>query len=262
MLAVGLHPSAPRPASAGPPPAGLEAIGAPVHGWFAPPAAPGRGAVLLLHGVWENRRRMLARAERLRAEGYGVLLIDLPAHGESPGARITLGARESTGAGAALAWLRARLPGERIGAIGISLGGAATLLGSTPLPVEALVLESVYPTIDAALSNRLRVTTGAVPTAILAPLFHMLLPPVLGVGAADLRPIDRIGGIAAPLLLLAGAEDDRTTLAESRALFDAAPAPKRLVVVPGAGHVDLAAHDPAFYWGAVLPFLAGSLRAP
>lgn len=262
MLAVGLHLSAPRPTAVGPPPAGAEAIGAPVHGWFVPPAAPGRGAVLLLHGVWENRRRMLARADRLRREGYGVLLIDLPAHGESPGARITFGARESAGAAAALAWLRARLPGERMGAIGISLGGAATLLGPAPLPVEALVLESVYPTIDAALANRLRVAAGAVPAALLAPLFHLLLPPGLGVSAADLRPIDRISGIAAPLLLVTGAEDNRTTPAESRVLFSAAPAPKRFLAIPGAGHVDLATHDPDRYWGAVLPFLAGALRTP
>lgn len=262
MLTVGLSLSAPRPATLGPPPAGAEAVHAPVHGWFAPPAAPGQGAVLLLHGVWEDRRRMLARAERLQREGYGVLLIDLPAHGESPGARITFGAHEAAGAAAALAWLRARLPGERIGAIGISLGGAAALLGPAPLAVEALVLESVYPTIDAALSNRLRVAAGVVPATLLAPLFHVLLPPVLGVGAADLRPIDRIGGITAPLLLISGAVDDRTTLAESRALFAAAAAPKRFLAIPGAAHVDLAAHDPALYWGAVLPFLAGALRAP
>jgi fermentation-respiration switch protein FrsA (DUF1100 family) len=83
---------------------------------------------------------------------------------------------------------------------------------------------------------------------------------VLGVGAVDLRPLDRIGGITAPLLLLSGAEDDRTTVAETRALFAAAPPPKRLVLVPGAGHVDLAGHDPPLYWGAVLPFLAGALR--
>ena len=41
---------------------------------------------------------------------------------------------------AAVAFVRARLPGERVGAIGVSLGGAAALLGPAPLAVDALVV--------------------------------------------------------------------------------------------------------------------------
>ncbi len=46
----------------------------------------GKGAVLLLHGVRADRREMLNRARFLKEEGYSVLLIDLPSHGESDGA--------------------------------------------------------------------------------------------------------------------------------------------------------------------------------
>lgn len=41
-------------------------------------------------------------------------------------------------------------PGEKIGAIGQSLGGAAALLCPRPLQVDALVIEAVYPDIDGA----------------------------------------------------------------------------------------------------------------
>ena len=80
-----------------------------------------------------------------------VLLFDFRAHGESTGDRITFGALESVDARAALDFLRTELPAERIGAIGVSLGGAAALLGREPLPVDALVLEAVYPAIDVAI---------------------------------------------------------------------------------------------------------------
>ena len=157
-----------------------------------------------------------------------------------------------------------RFPDFRIGVIGVSLGGAAALLGPAPLRVDALVLESVYPDIDAALANRLRAVLGpgigATLVPILVPAFETLLPPVLGVAPAELRPIDRIGAVAAPLLVMSGTVDDRTPLAEAEALFARAPEPKQFWAVPGAAHVDLERFAPDDYWRHVLPFLAGHLR--
>jgi alpha-beta hydrolase superfamily lysophospholipase len=66
----------------------------------------GRGAVLLLHGVRSYRRSMLSRAIFLHDIGYSVLLINLQAHGESAGKRITLGYLESRDVVAAREFLR------------------------------------------------------------------------------------------------------------------------------------------------------------
>lgn len=273
VLAVGLKLSAPAMRPIGPPPAdlpGAEAVefpslsGSALRGWWVPGTRPDGGAVLLLHGVWEDRRRMVPRARVLHAEGFAVLLLDLQAHGESPGSRITFGRREAEGVAAALGFARSRAPGERVGVIGVSLGGAATLVGPEPLAADAIVLESVYPTIDAALQNRLRAglgpAAGPVLAPLLAPLFKWLLPPVLGVRPEELRPIDRIGAARAPLLIASGTQDDRTTLAEARALFDRAPEPKAFWAAEGAAHVDLEHFAPAEYWRRVGPFLAANLR--
>ena len=273
VLAVGLYLSSPAAADIGAPPAflpGAESVsfpsgsGATVHGWFASGASPPGGAVLLLHGVRSNRREMTERARVLQQHGYAVLLIDLHAHGETGGRRITYGKLEAVDAAAALDWLRRRLPGTRVGAIGVSLGGAAALLGPEPLAVDALVLESVYPDIGAALSNRLRIGlgpwVGPLATPVLAPVFQTLLPPILGVRPAELRPIDRIAAIKSPLLLASGTIDERTPLAEAEALFARAPEPKQFWAVPGAAHVDLERFDPGAYWQHVLPFLDHALR--
>lgn len=269
---MGLRLSSSRPAVVGPPLSlpGAETVefplpsGSPLRGWWVP-GQPGGGVVVLMHGVWENRLRMVQRARVLSGQGFAVLLFDLQAHGESPGRRITFGHLEGLDAAAAVRFVRDRLPGERVGAIGVSLGGAAALLGPEPLPVDALVLEAVYPSIDAALANRLRAGLGPVAgpplTPVLAPLFELLLPPVLGVTPGDLRPIDRIGEARAPVLVASGTLDDRTPLAEARALFERAPEPKRFWAAEGAGHVDLERHDPDEYWRNVLPFLA-RLRQP
>jgi uncharacterized protein len=235
--------------------------GAPVVGWLAR-GAPGHGAVLLLHGVHANRTMMLGRARFLRRAGYSVLLVDLPAHGESAGDRITFGARESEGARAALAYLRRAMPAERIGAIGASLGGASLLLGQgepAANGADAVVLEGVYPTIEEAIADRLRIWLGP-PGPSLAPLLTWQLRPQTGVAAEELRPIDRVGQLHVPLLVMAGEADRHTTLAESRRLFAAAPEPKTLWVVPRAPHGDLYASDSSGYERHVLPFLERYLR--
>src|SRR4051812_43557967 len=108
-----------------------------VAGWFVQ-GKPGLGAVLLLHSVRSDRREMIARARFLHDLGYAILLIDLPAHGESPGPRITFGLREARGVEAALAYLGRRLPGERVAAIGVSMGGAAIALARLPYPPSAI----------------------------------------------------------------------------------------------------------------------------
>lgn len=254
--------SRPVPAQIGAAPADLgthpmsmrTAAGGTIAAWFAPGVA-GRGAVLLLHGVRSDRRAMLGRARFLHAAGYAVLLVDLQAHGESRGERITFGVRESAGVVAALAWLRRELPGERIGVIGVSLGAASFVLASPRPAVEAVVLESMYPTIAEAVADRLALHLGSA-ARLAAPLLLTQLPLRLGIGVAELRPIDRLRALNAPLLLVAGAADRHTTLPEAQRLFDAAAAPKELWVVEGAAHVDLHAFAPGEYEERIGAFFA------
>jgi fermentation-respiration switch protein FrsA (DUF1100 family) len=235
-----------------------EASSAGLAAWWIE-ANPERGAVVLLHSIRVDRRSMLPRARLLLREGLSVLLVDLQAHGESPGERITLGFRESGDARAALAWLKTRRPHVRVGVIGTSLGGAAVLLGPQPVGVDAVVVEAVYPDIRIALENRVRMRLGPL-APILAPLLVAQLRPRLGAGPEDLRPIDGIARLGAPVLVVAGELDRHTTLAESDALFAAASPPKERWIVAGAHHQDFLAKDPDGYRERVIGFLRRHLR--
>ena len=236
-----------RPAlvSVGAPPVDLHAssvvlrtAAGPVSGWIMPGEA-GRGTILLLHGVRANRLQMLERAHFFHAMGYSVLAIDMQAHGESPGERITFGAREALGVSAALEYLDASHPGQQIGVIGVSMGAAALVLARpTTQNLSAVVLESMYPTIEEAVGDRIALHAGKWAQAF-APLLLWQLPLRTGVSTAQLHPITAIGSLHAPLLIAAGTSDLDTTIAESRRIFAAAPAPKELWIVEGAGHVDL-----------------------
>jgi fermentation-respiration switch protein FrsA (DUF1100 family) len=204
------------------------------------------------------------RAAYLHQNGFGVLLFDFQASGESPGAHITLGGLEGLDLRSAVDEMHRRLPGERIGVVGVSMGGAAIILAPGPLPIDAAVVESAFPTIDSALRNRLMASfpgpIAPLLTTVLTPMLEAMMHPILGYGPADLRPIDHIAALGAPLLMLAGTDDRRTTITESEDLFRHAQEPKQFWAVQGAGHVDLEKFAPAAYWDHVLPFLAQHLQ--
>jgi len=232
--------------------------GATIHGWFIP-GRKGAGAIVLMHGVRANRLSMVDRARFLSQAGYSVLLFDFQAHGESTGEHITFGYLESRDAQAALSFLRANAHDEKIGVVGVSMGGAAALLASPPLAVNAMVLEMVYPTVNQAISNRLTMRLGGW-AGILTPLLAWQLKPRLGIDAEALRPIDHVGKIAIPKLFIVGGEDRHTTMEESRQMFNAASGPKELWVVEGAGHVDLYAASKRDYERRVLDFFERQLK--
>lgn len=237
-----------------------------VRGWYAP-GSPGQGAVLLLHGVRADRRAMLPRALALHARGHAVLLIDLPAHGQSDGEMLSFGPREGLGVARALAWLQAQQPAEKVGVIAASLGGAALLVADLLQPPDALVLEAVFPSMEAAVDNRVRAVLGPLaPLARIAtPLLLWQMPLRLGLDPYQLRPMDRLAAWNRPVMVLGGTEDRYTPPAETRQMAEAASQAQQsaqpLWLVPGAAHVDLHQFAPQAYEAQVLGFLSAHLQA-
>jgi fermentation-respiration switch protein FrsA (DUF1100 family) len=259
----------PHPVQAriGNPPADLNAqvvtfaskSGANVHGWWCP-IEHDRGTVLLLPGIRANRLSMVDRARFLHQAGYSVLLIDFQATGETRGDHITFGWKESRDVLAAVDFLRHIDPTTRVAIIGSSLGGVAALLASPPLKVDALVLEEVYPTIEIATRNRMENYLGVF-GAMLTPILLNQLQWRLGISASQLRPVEHIGDVQCPVLIISGEKDRNTRPADTRMLFEHARSPKQLWFVPNAGHVDLHWAAREEYEKRILAFLAAMARS-
>jgi pimeloyl-ACP methyl ester carboxylesterase len=182
-FAIGWALAAPVQISVGKAPSDLDAetvefesdSGAIVKGWWCR-IVNSRGVVLLLPGIRANRLSMVDRARFLRRAGYSVLLIDFQATGETKGDHITFGWKESRDALAAVDFIHHVDPSARVAIIGSSLGGVAALLATPPLKVNALILESVYPTIEIATRNRMENYLGHNRPDVCASLFDAIAP--------------------------------------------------------------------------------------
>ena len=230
----------------------------PIAGWYVTGDRNGAG-VLLLHGIRSNRLQMVERARFLNNAGYSILLIDMQGHGETAGKHITFGYRESIDAHKALEYLKSRIPGRPIGVIGVSLGGAATLLGTTPIEANAVVLESVYSSFEQAVQNRLEIRFGEY-GRLFAPLLLWQVKPRLDISLESLSPVAAIPKLSSPVLIISGTEDKRTLPIEAKDLFSNAPEPKSLWMVEGAKHQDLHLFNPGQYENRILQFFQQYLR--
>jgi uncharacterized protein len=193
-----------------------------LDGWFLPAAAAGRGpAVLVCNGNAGNRSLRAPLAAALARAGLAVLLFDYRGYAANPGRPTEAGL--AADARAAVAYLAARpeVDPARLVYFGESIGAAVALRLAVERPPAALVLRS--------------------PFASLAEVGRRYYPwlPVSRLLLDRYDALGRVGRLAAPLLVVAGERDRVIPVAHSRRLFDAAPQPKRFVLLPGAGHNDL-----------------------
>jgi pimeloyl-ACP methyl ester carboxylesterase len=186
--------------------------------------------VLYLHGNAEDLGDILPHLEKMQRHGFDVLAFDYRGYGLTPG-------RPSEAALHADAWAVFRHLVDVIGVsessvllYGRSLGGGPATELATRAEVRGLVL-------DGAFMSAFRVVTR--------------LPVLPG---DRFRNLVRIRNVRCPVLVLHGTLDRVTSVDHGRALFAAAPEPKRHLWVEGAGHNDLVDRAGEAYWETLTAF--------
>lgn len=204
--------------------------------WYVP--SRNGAAIIAVHGLAGNRVQTLPYAHLLAQHGYGILMVDMRAHGASGGDRFPAEWESELDMLAATDYVRQRpdvQPG-RIGALGFSSGGHAVLYGAArSQDIRAVIAEGA--------SNSRAEDIFALPEV--RPLWFMAPLPWL----AD-RIVELLSGVSAaaplktvvtriaprPLLLIAGGQTPYEAPFALRYAASAGPS-AQVWVVPEAGHV-------------------------
>lgn len=224
-----------------------------IRGWYAPDDNS-HMAIILLHGHRGNRWQMYDTAKMLRRAGYGVLLYDARATGESEGQAISIGYYETADLLAAVRFLRQQGI-TRIACLGQSQGGATILMAAAKLEgVNCVIVQSSYDTICRAIDRRYREYLH-IPGWLGGSLMKFFAEQKLGLSADQISPIREIKNLPCPVFIIAGDRDTKTWASDTQELFEAANEPKTLWMMEGVGHEDLYARRPQEYEKRVLQFL-------
>jgi uncharacterized protein len=220
---------------------------------------PGRNhaTIILLHGLGSTSNDMLLHAELLAQAGYGIFLVDLRAHGSSDGDTSTYGLREADDVAGAVDYLLTRVDvnGQKIGALGISLGAQAALRGALKSEkISALVLEGLNPSI---LSDH-----GGRPYSFQRWLnyptnwlyYHVYEFMIGGKNTGVLEVIDKIA--PRPVLFIASGAKD---IYFSRLFYAAANRPKELWELPNGLHGTAILQGAQEYQSRLLKFFGKAL---
>ncbi len=197
-----------------------------------------RGTALLLHGLTESKAKYLQAGRNVAKKGFDVVLLDLRAHGRSGGKYITYGALEKLDVKAVMDELiGTALVHKDVYVFGVNLG-AATAIQYAALDARCKGVLALTAYKDAASIARRTI-------ALLAPtMSEQEFEEVLARAGemANFDPHKASSEIAAmtlscPLLLVHGLIDTE----HSKAIYDAAAGPKKLILVtPGPEQFALA----------------------
>jgi fermentation-respiration switch protein FrsA (DUF1100 family) len=214
-----------------------------LNGWWVPGASPAAGHVLLCHGNAGNVGDRVLHAALLSAAGLDVLLFDYRGYGRSSGRPCEQGTYRDARAARSALHEQPGVDASRVLYLGESLGGAVALALALEFPPAGLVLQSTFTSVRD-----------------LARVHYPLIPAWM---VPDAYPsLARIPRLRAPLLMVHGECDEIVPLSLGDALFKAAPAPKRIEVVPHVGHNDLVSEMGAAYSQLIAAWASHSAYGP
>jgi len=233
-----------------------------LRAWLLQPNHSNGNAVLLLHGLGDNRVGMTGYAQLLLAHGFEVLLPDARAHGTSGGQFATYGLLERNDIHQWLDFLQTNGHPQCIFGFGESMGGAQLLqsLGTHP-HFCAVAAESPFSTFREIAYDRMGQPFHLGPW-----LGRTLFRPVVeiaflrarwkyGFDMQKVSPEDSVAATTIPVFLIHGQVDSNIPVRHSRAIHARTPT-TQLWEVPTADHCGAISTAPKEFEHRLLQWLA------
>jgi pimeloyl-ACP methyl ester carboxylesterase len=204
--------------------------------WFIPAPGPGVSpALTVLHGWGGNAETMLPLVAPLHRAGYALLLFDARSHGRSDLDTFSSMPRFAEDIEHAVGWLKCQ-PGvdpKRVGVVGHSVGAAAAMLAASRRDDLAAVVSIAAFAHPETVMRRL-LATWRVPYIPFGWYVLRYIQHVIGYRFDDIAPLNTIGRIRCPVLLVHGTEDAIVPVEEAQALHARCNRAGRLLLVKGS----------------------------
>jgi hypothetical protein len=193
-----------------------------LHGWFFE-APQSKATLLFFHGNAGNISIRIFKAKGWLDRGISVFLLDYRSYGQSEG-RIHKGTDLLEDAHAAFQWLEEekKVSSEKILLYGESIGTYPAIQLAREKRFAGLILEAAFTSLlELARANY----GGWVPEFLLS--------------SFQMQNDEAIREAKAPIFFLHGDQDSIAPVAQGKRLYELAPSPKELLIVPGGDHNDL-----------------------
>lgn len=197
-----------------------------IHGWWIPAATPEAEVWLFLHGNGSTIGDEVKRPFWFHKLGFSTLMIDYRGYGRSKG-KFPTESSVYEDVEAALNYLTQvrKIPPEKIFVYGHSLGGAIGIdLAQRHPEIAGLVVEGSFTSMRSMVNHLYN---------------HFLIFPVDLLLNQRFDSLSKVRSLQIPLLFIHGSGDRLVPAQMSEMLFEAATEPKRLLLIPEAGHHDV-----------------------
>lgn len=190
-----------------------------IMGWSHSPQE-GKPIILYFHGNASHIAMRMQRYTEFVKAGYGVFALSYRGYGKSEGSPSEQGLYSD--ARAAIAWINNNYKSPKIILYGESLGSGVAVEMAKEYPVQGVVLQSAYSSMDTMASET-----------------YWFLPFIKYLVTNHFDSLSKIADIHTPVLIFHGDNDNVIPLEQGKQLAEKANEPKKFVVVQGAGHMDI-----------------------
>ena len=213
--------------------------------------------VIAVHGYTSQGTYMASYAQKFYDMGYNIIIPDLRGHGKSEGTYIGMGWHERLDIVDLANYITNNYKDSQIVLFGVSMGAATVMSASgenLPENVKAIIEDCGYTSTWNQFAYQLK-ALFKIPSFPLMHTASIICKFQAGYFISEASPIKQIKKSTTPTLFIHGDKDGFVPFFMLDKLYNALPAEKEKLIIPGAAHARASYVNPKLYWETVENFL-------
>jgi dipeptidyl aminopeptidase/acylaminoacyl peptidase len=206
-----------------------------LEAWFIP-HPQSKGMIVMFHGYAVSKSKILPEAQAFNEMGYDTFLVDFRGSGGSNQNETSIGYYEADDVATAVEYVQNELGQQEVILYGQSMGGVAILraIAKNDVEPQGIIVEAIFDKMTSTVANRFN--SMGIPSFPGTPALIFWGSIINGYSGFQHNPVEYAQEVECPVLMLHGADDERATLEQGKAVFDQLRGEKKFEVFDGVGH--------------------------